>query len=102
MDIRRFFDRSFDTILAAKLAGLGYEIETKWKPDGKYHSWDIKGIPEPVIERNSRRSAEIEPRSRQSSTVSEARRRRADAPDQLSAVARDKLGQPRGCRNATT
>ena len=30
------------------------------RPDGKYHSWDIKGIPEPVIDQNSQRSAEID------------------------------------------
>lgn len=61
MDIRRFFDRSFDTILAGKLAhDLGYEIETKWKEGGKYHSWDIKGIPAAVIERLSQRTAEVD------------------------------------------
>ena len=60
MDIRKYFDRCFDTILAGKLADLGYEVETKWKADGRFHSWDIKGIPDSVIEKFSRRSAEVE------------------------------------------
>ena len=91
MDIRKYFDRCFDTILAAKMAELGYEIETKWKPDGKYYSWDIKGIPDSVIEKNSRRSARgradraDHPRRR-------CRRKTAMRRSRLSAVARDKLG----------
>ena len=51
MDIRKYFDRCFDTIFAAKLAELGYEIETNWKADGRFHSWDIKGIPDTVIKK---------------------------------------------------
>lgn len=49
MDERKYFDRRFDMRMAGKLAGLGYEIEIKFKADGqggkKYYSWDIKGIP---------------------------------------------------------
>ena len=92
MDIRKYFDRCFDTILAGKLAELGYEIETKWKADGTaIHSWDIKGIPDSVIEKNSRRSAEVDAgRSRTSSA--KMKQENGHAPERLSAVARDKLG----------
>ncbi|MHC5536715.1 MobF family relaxase [Singulisphaera rosea] len=64
MDQRKFFDRSFDLRLSSKLAELGYQIETKYKPDEKggkrYFSWDIKGIPDSVVKKFSRRSAEVE------------------------------------------
>jgi conjugative relaxase-like TrwC/TraI family protein len=98
MDIRKYFDRCFDTILAGKLAGLGYEIETKWKADGRYHSWDIKGIPDTLIERNSPRSREIDALE---ASIAAARKEAARAagnpdwqslPDTLSAVEADKLG----------
>lgn len=98
MDIRRFFDRSFDTLLAGKLVGLGYEVETTWKDGGKYHSWDIKGIPEAVIDRFSRRTAEIDDMEAAiAADRKEAARLNGEAgwqtmPDKLSAVARDKLG----------
>jgi conjugative relaxase-like TrwC/TraI family protein len=90
MDIRKYFDRCFDTILASKMAGLGYELETKWKPDGKYYSWDIKGIPDSVIEKNSRRSAEVE--QTEQTILGKMKQENGHAPEQLSAVARDKLG----------
>jgi conjugative relaxase-like TrwC/TraI family protein len=99
MDIRKFFDRSFDTILAGKLAnGLGYELETKWKDNGKYHSWDIKGIPEAVITRNSQRSVEIDELE---ASIAAERMEAAKAagnpgwdtlPGHLSSVEKDKLG----------
>jgi conjugative relaxase-like TrwC/TraI family protein len=91
MDIRKFFDRSFDTILAGKLGReLGYEIETKWKDNGKYHSWDIKGIPDSVIATNSRRSAEIDQLEQ---TIVAGRQAKDDqAPDHLSSVEKDTLG----------
>jgi conjugative relaxase-like TrwC/TraI family protein len=99
MDIRRFFDRSFDTILAGKLAKeLGYEIETTWKANGKYHSWDIKDIPEAVIARNSRRSEDIDALA---ASIAAERKAVAKAagnpgwasmPDDLSSVEKDKLG----------
>ena len=63
MELRKYLDRRFDSRLSAKLVGLGYEIETSWQPDRrggrKYHSWDIHGIPQEVIDRFSRRSKEI-------------------------------------------
>jgi conjugative relaxase-like TrwC/TraI family protein len=98
MDIRKFFDRSFDTILAGKLVGLGYELETKWKDNGKYHSWDIKGIPEAVIARNSQRSVEIDELA---ASIAAERIEAAKAagtpgwdtlPGHLSSVEKDKLG----------
>ncbi len=91
MDIRRFFDRSFDTILAGKLSqDLGYELETKWKDGGKYHTWDIKGIPEPVITRYSQRTAEVD--AAEQEILATMKAESGVAPDKLSAVARDKLG----------
>jgi conjugative relaxase-like TrwC/TraI family protein len=90
MDIRKYFDRCFDTILAGKLADLGYEIETKWKPDGKFHSWDVKGIPDSLIAKFSRRSAEVAETEQE--ILDEMKEEHGQAPDKLSAVARDKLG----------
>ena len=95
MDRRKFFDRVFDSLLADEMASLGYEVETKWKNDGtagaKYYSWDIKGIPEDVIERFSRRSGEVD---RTEAEILEAMREKSgdSAPDRLSTVARDQLG----------
>lgn len=64
MDMRKFFDRSLDMRLASKLTDLGYEVETKYKPDDKggkkYFSWDIKGIPASVTKKFSRRADEVE------------------------------------------
>jgi hypothetical protein len=64
MDLRKYFDRRFDMRLAKKLTDLGYQIETKWKPDEKggkkYYSWDIHGIPESAVLKFSRRTAEVE------------------------------------------
>jgi conjugative relaxase-like TrwC/TraI family protein len=90
MDIRKYFDRCFDTLLAGKLAGLGYELETKWKSDGKYYSWDIKGIPDSVIRKNSRRTGEVD-RTEQA-ILGAMEKENGRASEQLSAVARDKLG----------
>ena len=94
MDLRKFFDRTFDSTLAAKLTGLGYEVETRWKsPErgaGKYFSWDIKGIPEQVIKDNSRRTAEVD--ATEAAIVAETKEHSPDAPDRLSTVARDQLG----------
>ena len=43
---------------------MGYEVETKLKSDGKggkkYFSWDIKGMPEAVVARFSRRAGVID------------------------------------------
>jgi conjugative relaxase-like TrwC/TraI family protein len=98
MDIRRFFDRAFDTVLAGKLADLGYDIQTRRKPGGKYYSWDIEGIPASLVAKNSRRSREID--ELEAALVAkrkEAARLDGDPdweqlPDNLSAVAKDKLG----------
>ncbi|WP_157369266.1 MobF family relaxase [Zavarzinella formosa] len=59
MELRKFFDRRFDQRLASKLADLGYGIETKTK-EGKYYSWDIKGMPKSVTEKFSRRTTEVD------------------------------------------
>jgi conjugative relaxase-like TrwC/TraI family protein len=99
MDIRKYFDRCFDTILAGKLANeLGYEIEMKWKEDGRYHSWDIKDIPATLVAKNSPRSKEID--ALEDSIVASRKEAARLAgvpdwdklPDELSAVEADKLG----------
>jgi conjugative relaxase-like TrwC/TraI family protein len=97
MEIRRYFDRCFDSLLADKLVNeLGYEIETKRKPGGKYHTWDIKAAPghergwASINAKNSRRSGEVE--STEQDILAEMQERHGRAPDALSAVARDKLG----------
>ena len=97
MDIRRYFDRRFDHHLAHLLAEAGYEIETEYR-NGKYYSWDIKGMPEPVIDRLSKRSHEVE--ATEASIVAgrkEAARLAGDPgwallPDHLTSVERDRLG----------
>jgi conjugative relaxase-like TrwC/TraI family protein len=94
MDLRRFFDRSFESLLSKKMADLGYGIETKWKRDERgtrYFTWDIQGIPDSVIEKNSRRTAEVD--ATEAAIVEKIREEHGDsAPDHLSAVARDQLG----------
>jgi conjugative relaxase-like TrwC/TraI family protein len=94
MDQRKYFDRRFDMRLAGNLAGLGYEIETSFKADGrggrKYHSWDIKGVPGTVVTKFSRRTGEVD--ATEKKIVAGMKKADANAPDQLSAVARDKLG----------
>lgn len=64
MDLRKYFSTRFDHALSSKLNDLGYEIKTEYRPDKrggmKYYSWDIKGIPQTVIAKNSRRSNEVE------------------------------------------
>lgn len=63
MDLRKYFDRRFNQRFASKLAGLGYEIKTNWERDDKGHrkymGWDVKGVPESVVKKFSRRSDEI-------------------------------------------
>jgi len=59
MDLRKWFDRRFDLRVSTKLANLGYQIDTTYK-QGKYYSWDIKGIPETLKAKHSRRSQEVE------------------------------------------
>jgi conjugative relaxase-like TrwC/TraI family protein len=94
MDLRKFFDRSFDAMLAAELADLGYEIETKWKEDRKgnrkYYSWDIKDMPAPALARLSKRSEEIDRLEQE--IVAERKKLDPYAPDSLSQVEKDQLG----------
>lgn len=94
MELRKFFDRRFDHYLSGSLAEAGYDIETKWQPDDKgglkFYSWDIKGIPDSVIAKNSRRSAEID--ETEQAILAGMKERGGQAPDRLSAVARDTLG----------
>lgn len=95
MDLRRYFDRAFESLLAKKMADLGYELETKWKPDARggstYFTWDIQGIPASVIAANSRRSAEVD--QTEADILAELKEELGpDAPERLSAVARDQLG----------
>ena len=64
MELRKWFDRRFDAALASKLTDLGYSIDTKYKADDKgnkrYFSWDIRGIPESVTKKFSRRGEEVD------------------------------------------
>ncbi len=95
MDLRRFFDRSFDALLAKELTGLGYEIETRFKADAKggakYFTWDVKGLPASLIAKNSRRTAEVD--RTEAAIVAAMKEQHGDhIPDHLSAVARDQLG----------
>jgi conjugative relaxase-like TrwC/TraI family protein len=90
MDRRKYFDRCFDTILAGKLADLGYELETKWKADGKYHTWDVKSVPETLIAKFSRRTREVDQKEKE--ILKDMKDDLGHAPEKLSAVVRDKLG----------
>jgi hypothetical protein len=84
----------FDLYLSHGLAELGYDIETKYRADGrggrKYYSWDIEGIPASVLTKMSRRSLEVAQAER--AAVQAIQERDPQAPDSLSPVARDKLG----------
>lgn len=101
-DMKKWFDRRFDLRMAAKLVDLGYEIETKQKADERggrrYYSWDIKGIPDSVIDKFSRRTREVEDAEKQAvAAIKEKEKAKGNAdwnklPDRLSTVARDKLG----------
>ena len=94
MDLHKWFSTRFDMRLSHKLAELGYQIETKYKADGKggrkYYTWDIQGIPPSVITKFSRRSAEVEKAEQEA--LQAMKERDPEAPEALSAVARDKLG----------
>lgn len=94
MDLRKYFDRCFDATFAAKLVDLGYELETKWTEDAKgrrkYYSWDIKGMPAPVLERLSKRSQEVD--RLEKDIIAERKKEDPYGPDRLSPVERDKLG----------
>jgi conjugative relaxase-like TrwC/TraI family protein len=94
MDLRKYFSHCFDAELAAEMAGLGYEIDVRFKPDRKgnlkYYSWDIKGIPDSVKATDSRRSREVE--KIEAAIVAERKKQDKYAPDELSPVEKDKLG----------
>ncbi len=94
MDLRKYFSQCFDAELAAEMAGLGYEIETTFKPDRKgnlkYYSWDIKGIPDSLKQKDSRRSQEVE--KIEAAIVAKRKQQDKYAPDELSPAEKDKLG----------
>jgi conjugative relaxase-like TrwC/TraI family protein len=104
MDLRKYFSHRFDMYMSRGLAGLGYEIETKTRSDGKggrrYFSWDIKGIPESVISNFSRRTKEVD--AAEKDTLAKLRKKiekenqekgtNEPIPEELSVKARDKLG----------
>ena len=94
MDLRKFFDRTFDSILAAKLTGLGYEIETKWKSDGRAAASISRGTSRASRPGSSRIIRGGRGRSTRPKRPSSRRRQEhnPEAPDRLSAVARDQLG----------
>jgi conjugative relaxase-like TrwC/TraI family protein len=99
-ELRKYFSHRFDLRMATGLAALGYDIETKYEPDGKggmrYYSWDIKAAPgceagwDSVIAKNSRRTAEIE--AKEQAIIAGINGEDAEnAPERLSAVARYSL-----------
>lgn len=94
MDLRKFFDRTFDSLLASKLSALGYDIETKWKRDERggtrYFTWDIAGMPGDAVARNSRRTAEVD--ATEAAILAGMEAEHGSAPERLSTVARDQLG----------
>ena len=100
MDLRKFFDRAFDSELAAELADLGYEIEIKFKQDkkgrNKYFSWDIKGIPGSLVDKASRRSKQEIAAAKAEILATLKELYGEDAPDELSAAGGPSWGRPRG------
>jgi conjugative relaxase-like TrwC/TraI family protein len=94
IDQRKLFDRYFNQFFSQRAAELGYAVKTLYKPDGKggkaYKGWDIEGIPQSLIDRTSRRTQEID--ATEKSIVQAIKQQDPDAPDHLSAVAKDKLG----------
>src|SRR5262249_53323209 len=104
MDQRKFFSHRFDMYVARGMAELGYEVETKYRSDGKggqrYFSWDIKGIPASVISNFSPGRKEVEAAeplalaALQKKIEEENREKGTNTPipEELSTRARDKLG----------
>ena len=49
LELRKYFSHRFDLLMSAKLAELGYELETELKPGKRggmeYKTWDIKAAP---------------------------------------------------------
>ena len=96
MDLRKFFDRTFDAELAAELADLGYAIKTVFKEGGKhrgeYYSWDIEGIPDSLAEKASRRSRQ-EIAQAEAEILAKLKEQYGEySPAELSAVERAELG----------
>ena len=107
-EMKEYFNHGFDLRVAAKLVEAGYEIETKLKACDqggmRYHTWDIKAAPgheagwKSANDKNSRRTAEVAQAEQQAVAAIKEKERLAgnehwqSVPDQLSAVARDKLG----------
>jgi hypothetical protein len=100
--LRKLFSHAFDARLSAKLAELGYEIETELKPGKKggmeYHTWDIKAAPGHEKEMASgkskmcRRHDDIEDKQAEIVAGIKARADNPDdVPDRLSAIANYKL-----------
>ena len=95
MDLKKWFSTRFDMYAASGMADLGYEIETKYKSDGKggrkYYTWDIKGIPRSGAE-------EVQPpvagsgRGGKGHFGEAEEGKQASHLEELCAVARDKLG----------
>ena len=94
MDLRKWFSHRFDLRLSRKLTELGYDIETKYRAEGRggkrYYSWDIKGIPQTVIAKNSRRSAEVE--ATEKAVLKKLQKEKGADLYELDPVTRDKLG----------
>jgi hypothetical protein len=104
MDLRKWFSTRFDLYMSRGLAELGYEVETKYRSDGKggrkYYSWDIKDIPASVITNFSRRTQEV--KNAEEVTLAALQRKIEEKnreegtnepiPEELSVKARDKLG----------
>jgi conjugative relaxase-like TrwC/TraI family protein len=98
-EMRKYFSHAFDLRMTAKLAELGYNLDIKYKRDKqggmKYLTWDIKAAPgheqgwQSINDKNSRRNQDIE--ETEKNMVAARKARDPDAPDELSALAKDKL-----------
>jgi conjugative relaxase-like TrwC/TraI family protein len=77
----RYFEAAFEARLGARLQQLGYALER----DGK-GSWEIAGVPRPVIDRFSRRKFEVDAEARKRGITDPARKA------QLASLTRQKKG----------
>ena len=80
----RFFEAVFHSHLAARLRALGFAIQKTGK--GR---WEIAGIPESLLKKFSRRTAEIEKLAQEKGIVDPAEK------DKLGARTREAKGRPR-------
>ena len=78
---RPYYEAAFHARLAARMKALGFGIERQGR-DGKY--WDIEGIPRDLVEKFSRRTAEIEARAKELGITD------ADAKGALGAATRER------------